>query len=204
MEEIINQNEENQYAGNQYAEHGVYQAPNFTEAVKTCFKKYADFTGRARRSEFWYYTLFQTIVGIIAVVVIFLLAAVSRMMGSIWLMGIGGILMLMVMLALALPGWAASFRRLHDSGRSGWWAGASMLLAMFGNVLEQLLKPSLSGAALFDDTAIKAYEQQMQDFAYLSIGIGICQLGYAIWLIVLLCRDSDRGENEYGDSPKYY
>jgi len=79
----------------------------FVEAVKTCFKKYACFTGRARRSEYWWWWLFSTICG-------FVLGMIPA---------IGGI----AALVLFLPSLAVAVRRLHDVDRSGWW-----LLAFYG------------------------------------------------------------------------
>ena len=71
------------------------------KAVKTCFNKYADFTGRATRSEFWWFFLFQVLVLLIA--------------GTI-----SDILYAVVALGLLLPGLAVGARRLHDIGKTGW------------------------------------------------------------------------------------
>jgi uncharacterized membrane protein YhaH (DUF805 family) len=79
----------------------------FGEAVRTCFSKYANFTGRARRSEYWYFVLFQVIVTIVA-------NGVDYMMGTGF---IGGL----VDLALILPSLAVAVRRLHDIDKAGWW-----------------------------------------------------------------------------------
>ncbi len=72
------------------------------KAVKTCLSKYADFNGRAARPEFWWFMLFW-------VVVLAVTGLVSK-----YLYGIAG-------LALLLPGLAAGSRRLHDTGKSGWF-----------------------------------------------------------------------------------
>lgn len=73
----------------------------FLEAVKACFGKYATFEGRARRSEYWFFTLFNFLV--------------SLLLGWIPVLG------WLICLALFLPGLAVCVRRLHDTGRSGWW-----------------------------------------------------------------------------------
>ncbi len=71
------------------------------------WKKFADFTGRARRKEYWMFVLFNLIVSIICSVVD---AALGTMfIGSIY------------SLAVLLPSLAVGARRLHDTGRSGWW-----------------------------------------------------------------------------------
>lgn len=77
---------------------------SFIEAVKACFSKYATFTGRARRSEFWYFNLFYSLI-------YFLL----------FITGIGIFILPIVGLAFILPLLSVGVRRLHDIGKSGWW-----------------------------------------------------------------------------------
>ena len=81
----------------------------FMPAVKTALTKYVPFEGRACRSEFWWYSLFGAICGIVAA------SADGLMTGDI-----GGVY-LVVALGLLLPSVAVNVRRLHDIGRSGWW-----------------------------------------------------------------------------------
>lgn len=73
----------------------------YLEAIKTCLAKYADFKGRASRSEFWWFALFQVVVSIVLGFI------------SYSLQGLAG-------LALLLPALAVGTRRLHDIGKSGW------------------------------------------------------------------------------------
>jgi uncharacterized membrane protein YhaH (DUF805 family) len=81
---------------------------DFQTAVRTCLSKFVGFEGRARRSEFWWFYL--------ACLVTLLVAAfVDGVLGGT------GILYGLVALALFLPLLAAQIRRLHDTGRSGWW-----------------------------------------------------------------------------------
>src|SRR5207245_9997898 len=83
---------------------------NFQTAVKTCLTKYVTVSGRAARSEYWYWVLFGVLVGIVANIVdAILFGGNSRPVSSI------------VSLAILLPGIAVSVRRLHDLDRSGWW-----------------------------------------------------------------------------------
>ena len=92
---------------------------DFETAIKTCFKKYADFEGQAVRSEYWFFTLFIYLVWLVIYfvsmwiliettlpdgVVKFLFAA-----PTIWT------------LAVLIPSIAVGVRRLHDIGKSGWW-----------------------------------------------------------------------------------
>ena len=82
---------------------------SFSDAVTTVLtKKYADFSGRARRSEYWWFVLAE----IIALSILYGLTRVS----SIFL-----ILYFIVALALIIPGLAVTVRRLHDTGKSGWF-----------------------------------------------------------------------------------
>jgi uncharacterized membrane protein YhaH (DUF805 family) len=86
------------------------QSPlSFNEAIATCFRKYFDFSGRARRSEYWYFYLF-----------IFLLSIVTMIL-DISLFGNYGPLYTIVTLGTIIPLISATTRRLHDSGKSGWW-----------------------------------------------------------------------------------
>jgi uncharacterized membrane protein YhaH (DUF805 family) len=79
-------------------------------------RKYALFTGRARRSEYWYFVLFNVIV---AVVLGFVDSALAKILGF-------GMFGMLYGLAVLVPGIAVSIRRLHDTDRSGWW----LLLAL--------------------------------------------------------------------------
>ena len=79
---------------------------SFIDAIKTCFRKYATFSGRARRSEFWYWQLFTAIVGGIA-------AAIDGSDSNV----VAGI----VAAEFFIPNLAVAVRRLHDTGKSGWY-----------------------------------------------------------------------------------
>ncbi len=76
-------------------------------------KKYKDFSGRARRSEYW---VFSLISGVIA----FVLSIIDMAILGTDYVGFG-ILSFIYSLAVLLPALAVSVRRLHDTGRSGWW-----------------------------------------------------------------------------------
>ena len=75
---------------------------NFVDSIKICFSKYADFNGRAKRPEFWWFTLF-----------LFLANLVLGMLGDM--------ISMLFSLATLLPSLAVGARRLHDTNRSGWW-----------------------------------------------------------------------------------
>jgi uncharacterized membrane protein YhaH (DUF805 family) len=89
---------------------------SFQDAVRTCLqRKYADFHGRARRSEYWFFVLFSAIVSIVGGI----LDAIFGFRG--WAYGSTGPIQSLLQLALLLPSLAVGARRLHDTGRSGWW-----------------------------------------------------------------------------------
>lgn len=77
-------------------------------------KKYAVFSGRARRKEYWYFFLFNIIISIV-------LAAIDGATGSFSAEAGMGLLGGIYTLAVLIPGIAVSVRRLHDTERSGWW-----------------------------------------------------------------------------------
>lgn len=91
---------------------------DFVSAIRTCLKdKYATFTGRATRSEFWFFYLFNAIVALgIWIVIIGLTVQFDSKLG--------GILSLLIYFgyfaAFIVPNIAVSVRRLHDTGKSGW------------------------------------------------------------------------------------
>jgi uncharacterized membrane protein YhaH (DUF805 family) len=77
-------------------------------------KKYAVFSGRARRKEYWMFLLFNVIFGIVA-------SIIDRIIGSS-IGGMGyGVIGLLYCLAVLIPGLAVTVRRLHDTGKSGGW-----------------------------------------------------------------------------------
>lgn len=86
---------------------------SFGQAISSVFKNYANFNGRARRSEFWFFALFDLIIYLAASVINYLIAGSSDTTSII------GIIYLLYSLATILPSLAVSWRRLHDIGKSG-------------------------------------------------------------------------------------
>lgn len=85
---------------------------NFTEAIKSGFQNYANFSGRAQRSAFWYWVLFTFIAGIVTALIdmaIFGMQSTFSPLNSLF------------SLATIVPSLAVGARRLHDIDRSGWW-----------------------------------------------------------------------------------
>ncbi len=86
----------------------------FYMAIRVCLAKYAEFTGRATRSEFWWFALFVTLVT-------GALRYLSEALAAV------------VLIAMLLPLLAAGSRRLRDSGNSAWWQ--LFLLAPFAGII---------------------------------------------------------------------
>jgi uncharacterized membrane protein YhaH (DUF805 family) len=112
--------------------------------INAITQHYADFNGRARRSEYWYFVLFNFIS---IIVVVGISAAVLGKIGSL--------LIIIYYLGIIIPNIAVLVRRLHDVGKSGWFYFVAFI-----------------------------------------------PLVGAIWLLIILCTDSDYGPNEYGLNPK--
>jgi len=82
----------------------------FIEALK----KYAVFSGRSRRKEYWFFVLFVVIISIVLNIIDGLIGVYDRSMGA-------GLLSTIFSLAILIPSIAVSVRRLHDIDRTGWW-----------------------------------------------------------------------------------
>ena len=154
-----------------------------------CLKQYADFKGRARRKEYWWFTLINFIIMMILMV---------PLMAQLFKLGLSGAdmseyelyafmfsspflwIIIVYYLAVLLPGIAVCIRRLHDIGRSGWW----VLLIYGGSVLSTI------GNIIKDDNLL-AYAI----IALVALIIGIIGL---VWLFT----DSQPGENQWGPNPK--
>jgi len=132
-------------------------------------KKYADFGGRASRSEFWVFLLFVTTITVAA-------HYVDRMEGRDVTMAMNmGIVELSMTLLFLLPTISAGVRRLHDTGRSGWW---TMLIYL----------PWLATLASQSDPALTL------------AAAGALFVGGIAWVILLLLP-GQAGGNAFGPAP---
>jgi uncharacterized membrane protein YhaH (DUF805 family) len=87
---------------------------SFGQAVSSGFSNYATFSGRTPRSGYWWWTLFTILVSLVA-------AVADSLLGINFEGQNVGFITAIVGLVLLLPSIAVTIRRLHDSGRSGWW-----------------------------------------------------------------------------------
>ncbi len=100
----------------------------------TVLKKYAVFEGRARRTEYWMYTLFTIIAFIVCAIVDFTL------------FGAPAVFYYLYALATLLPGLGVTVRRLHDTGRTGWWILLAFVPLLGLVLLYFLVQDSQEGA----------------------------------------------------------
>ena len=90
-------------------------------------KKYAVFSGRARRKEYWFFVLFNIIFSIAFTVIDGVTGTLDPTMGI-------GLLSLLYSLAVLIPSISVTVRRLHDIGRSGWWL-LIILIPLLGAII---------------------------------------------------------------------
>ena len=102
------------------------QMMDFMDAVKNVImNNYANFSGRASRSEFWWWTLFYFLVSIPV-------SFIDLIIGIELIPGYGPFAIILIV-GLFLPNFSLIFRRLHDTGRSGWWYWIVFLpIAIYG------------------------------------------------------------------------
>lgn len=100
---------------------------SFVGAVSAVLSKYVTFTGRARRSEYWWFVLFQIVATTVAMILDGVLGITFGVLPY-------GVLYCLVVLGLFLPALAVTVRRLHDINKSGWnylW----ILIPLIGAIL---------------------------------------------------------------------
>jgi uncharacterized membrane protein YhaH (DUF805 family) len=140
-------------------------------------QRYADFSGRAPRAEYWWYFLGTMIAYIVVMIV-------ENIVGLDGTVGPYGPLSLILMLGLLVPGLAVTVRRLHDTNRSGWW----ILIA----VIPYLILGILAGGAIASGS--------MGAMAGAGL-LGLVAMVGAIVLLVFMVLPGTKGENRFGADP---
>ncbi|MDY3089883.1 MAG: DUF805 domain-containing protein [Porphyromonas sp.] len=167
----------------------------FTYFVECFTQNYFNFSGRARRREFWGFSLFTFILWFVLTLVFFTTAGTMFLGGlgsagasqdfltsTFLVLGVWGI----VLLVFLIPSLAVQVRRLHDRGMSGWWIFFSNVLGVIFNVLQTAM--SITGA---DSTIL------------MLVGVvALAVLVLNIYLLVQFVMDGEVGANKYGEDPK--
>lgn len=162
-------------------------------------KRYADFSGRSRRTEFWMWVLFQFLIGLGFVVIMMVVGGAAALSGDpTQLMAVGGIVLVLyllnflLMLAFFIPNLAVTIRRLHDTNRSGFW-----VWLFWGPYLAMLFSLFVVGAG----AASNSQEGAMAGgLLYLISALALMVGG--IVLLVFMFLEGTRGPNRYGADPK--
>ena len=146
---------------------------------KVVIENYANFSGRARREEFWMFIVLLIILYNAVGLAAFLLAAlISPLIILIWLL---------MVLALFIPTLAVTVRRLHDSGRTGWW-----LLCHFAPFVLAIAVPVLANMNI-----------NPSEFSSVLFLVALVLLGSITFIpLVFLILDSQTGTNKWGPNPK--
>lgn len=152
---------------------------SFPKAIKKAFRDYAVFSGRSRRSEFWWFALFNTVV---TVGLQFAFFTISVITGLVWVK----FLVYLYSLATLIPSFAVAVRRLHDTGRSGGWT-----VGLFFSAFPMI--PTLP---------LAVWNGYIWAVVILSLCALIC-LAFSITILVFCASDSSTYSNKYGPSPKY-
>ena len=166
----------------------------FVETIKHNFGHYADFRGRAQRSQFWWWYLFVIIVqGVLTAVESALGLQIGKSEGDVTVgdttipvvsSGVG-VLSTLFALAILLPTLAVAVRRLHDTDRTGWWIIAPALAYVAAGVAVAIA--IAAGAGVFV-------------LALLGIGFLVAFI-LAIVLRVFYIQKGTAGPNRYGPDP---
>lgn len=166
---------------------GLYiHAPSrgFGEAISICFQRYFGFSGRASRSEYWFFILFTVLLGI----------GTSFLDGIVFGLPVSddvvGPINTLTTLAVFIPTLAVGWRRLHDIGRSGWWIGG-FFLAVPGLAVMMFLVILSIGDAGFSPAAL-GYTMPL--FVLMLLGFVV----YFIVMLVFMCTRGHPGPNHYG------
>ena len=160
-------------------------AMTFRSAILICFRKYLVFSGRAARSEYWNFVLFLVLAAILAAVLDYVLFGAGELVRTDtgFSAASNGPVSVLFALATVIPGIAAGWRRMHDTGRSGLFLFYP-LIVMVG---------ILGFVSVFGDTTTLSA-------VVVSVALFVAAISPLI-VIWWLTRPSEPGENAYGPNP---
>lgn len=149
-----------------------------------CLKNYVTFRGRARRKEYWYFTLFTLLIMIFAMVADLLIFDKPSLFYGC------------AALALFLPSLAVWVRRLHDTGRSGKW-----ILWYYLFTIVWVILLVATGASYFMSAMQGVMGMPSISFLIIYLVGILVYLVWSIFFLVWMCSKGTAGDNKYGSDP---
>lgn len=188
----------------------------FRKAIRISWDKYTDFDGRARRSEYWWFTLFAFLVLLVQSLplgILYHTFDLSTAQGAEVLWAVPaillGIALVVAILILICPIYAVMTRRLHDIGRCGWWIVWDIILEIVSSIALSVAYGRITYAPdavePSDFTMLKAVFESSLPMIVVA-GVFLFYLAHIVISVIIFIftlLDSQHGENKYGPSPKY-
>ncbi len=180
----------------------------FQDAVKQCVRKYADFSGRATRAEYWWWflaaVLGSSIAGVIDSSIVFLSGGYDdgypfSLFGAIF------------GLAVLLPDLAVTARRLHDIGKTGWWQLVWVVLFVVAwipfvvGVITSIANGLFDGSYTSHGVESEFLTLNLETLLPLIIGLlisALISLVIVIWVALWMARQGQNGPNRFGADPR--
>jgi uncharacterized membrane protein YhaH (DUF805 family) len=177
-------------------------------------KRYADFSGRSRRMEYWMWQVFKLIVGTVFMILFLGIfgAAFANLAGSKdpsqldpnqLIAAGGGILILCLIymifaLAIIIPDFAVAVRRLHDTNRSGWWILAPVVPYLIGVVL----MVATAGVAVGMQAGDQVSTGLVAAVGIIGLVSMLAALALGLTVLIFMFIDGTPGPNRFGPDPK--
>ena len=162
---------------------------SFGEAIKACFQKYATFSGRARRSEYWYFYLFYFLVSL-GLSFLSILTPFARYLS------------LFLGLAFFIPNLAVCVRRFHDIGKSGWNYLIILIPELLLNCYLLYLISYVIKESKLNNGVVKNFLDGGSPSLNFLFALGAINLAVTILWLIWMTEDSQPGENKWGPNPK--
>lgn len=164
------------------------------EATRTCLSKFATFSGRASRSEYWWFLLAVVLASVILSIVDSMLFGTTENSGQ----PLTGIFQLIMFVPLL----AAAWRRLQDSGRPGWYALLPMLFSLVFLVVTLF---GIFAVSVVVEGGDPAGDEARGVLSMIGLSglmtMGAIQIAVTILMLWWLTRPSEPGTNAYGPAP---
>lgn len=145
-----------------------------------CLKNYNTFSGRASRSEYWYFVL-----GNVLVTAALLYLGIRTGAHSFW-----GALYGLYNIFIFLPAMAVAFRRFHDVNFSGWWVSAPVIVVFLLSFASGFIRAYNRRSGIFDEPSA------------LYFLTGLILIVYPLFIVVIACLKGTKGANRFGPAPK--